>query len=219
MHQNQTTDQLEYYLSSLDELGEVLINADRARSVGSGILRLTLGTIMASKGAIFLYSNSENKLSFLSTKGVEEEEPIAPSKALLNSFKKYRHSHALLVGDEKWITGRFKKHSMKLKTKAVLPLYHKENLLGLLCIGEKFMGETYTEIDLKILEIIANHLTKALYNYQLIDDVEEKKTELNLKLLELETLFDISVAISSVLDVDELGEEVLWRSVGILNAS
>ncbi|HIC36156.1 MAG TPA: PAS domain-containing protein, partial [Candidatus Marinimicrobia bacterium] len=67
--------------------------------------------------------------------------------------------------------------------------------------------------------IIANHLTKALYNYELIQDVEEKQTQLNLKLLELETLFDISVAISSVLDVDELGEEILWRSVGILNAS
>ena len=33
------------------------------------------------------------------------------------------------------------------------------------------------------------------------------------------TLFDISVAISSVLDTEELGNEVLWRSVGILNAS
>ena len=54
------TDQLEYYLSSLDELGEVLINADRARSVGVGILRLTLGTVMASKGAIFLYNNQDN---------------------------------------------------------------------------------------------------------------------------------------------------------------
>ena len=43
--------------------------------------------------------------------------------------------------------------------------------------------------------------------------------EIDLKLLELETLFDISVAISSLLDVDELGEEILWRSVGILNAS
>ena len=39
------------------------------------------------------------------------------------------------------------------------------------------------------------------------------------KLLELETLFDISVAISSVLEIDELAEDVLWRSVGILNAS
>ena len=38
-------------------------------------------------------------------------------------------------------------------------------------------------------------------------------------MLQLETLFDISVAISSVLDVEELCEDVLWRSVGILNAS
>ena len=65
--------------------------------------------------------------------------------------------------------------------------------------------------DYKILEIITNHLTKALYNYQLIDIVERKKTELNMKLLELETLFDISVAISSVLDTKELGNEIFGK--------
>ena len=92
-------------------------------------------------------------------------------------------------------------------------------MLGILCIGKKFMGEEYSSADTKILEIIAHHLTKALYNYELIRDVEDKKTQINLKLLELETLFDISVAISSVLDTEELGEDVLWRAVGILNAS
>tara|TARA_Y100001980_G_C14552238_1_gene336282 strand:+ start:67 stop:1671 length:1605 start_codon:yes stop_codon:yes gene_type:complete len=81
------------------------------------------------------------------------------------------------------------------------------------------MGETYSNNDIKILEIVSSHLTKALYNYELFKNVEEKKTELNLKLLELETLFDISIAISSVLDIDDLAEDVLWRSVGILNAS
>ena len=101
--------------------------------------------------------------------------------------------------------------------KVILPLIHKDQLLGILCIGRKFMSESYSNSDFKILEIISNHLTKALYNYQLIDMVE-KKNELNMKLLELETLFDISVAISSVLD-DDLGNEILWRSVGILNAS
>ena len=213
------TDQLEYYLSSLDELGEILINADRARSVGVGILRLTLGTVMASKGAIFLYNNKENQISFLSSRGAEPGDPFKATKALLSGLNKYRHTHVLLNRKERWITGQFKKYVNSSKTKAVLPLYHQDRLLGVLCVGERFMGEKYSIIDLKILQIIANHLTKALYNYQLINDVEEKKTEINLKLLELETLFDISVAISSVLDIDELSEEVLWRSVGILNAS
>ncbi len=216
---NHQTEQLEYYLSSLDELGEILIDAEKAQSVGLGILRLTLGTVMASKGAIFLYDKKEDNLSFLSAKGVKSYNPFTPPKNLIKKLIDYRHSHVVLKQNERWISGVFKKCIIESKIKIMTPLFHKKELLGILCIGEKFMGEPYTGIDIKILEIVSNHLTKALYNYQLIDDVEEKKTQLNLKLLELETLFDISVAISSVLDIEELGEEVLWRSVGILNAS
>ena len=213
------TEQLEYYLSSLDELGEILIDAQKAQSVGAGILRLTLGTVMASKGAIFLYNKKTDKLSFLSSSSKENLNSITPPKPLIRELIKHRHGHILIEGQKRWITGGLKKYTNKEKIKIITPLFHKNSLLGLLCIGPKFMNEIYSKIDIKILEIISNHLTKALYNYQLIDDVEEKKTELNLKLLELETLFDISVAISSVLDIDQLAEDVLWRSVGILNAS
>jgi len=89
----------------------------------------------------------------------------------------------------------------------------------MLFVGEKFMSQEFSPIDLKILEIISNHLTEALYNYELIENVERKKTELNIKLLELETLFDIGVAISLVLDVNDLAQEVLFRAIGVLNAS
>tara|TARA_B100001750_G_scaffold82441_1_gene65381 strand:- start:280 stop:2295 length:2016 start_codon:yes stop_codon:yes gene_type:complete len=213
------SDQLEYYLSSLNELGEVLIEAEKIESVGAGILRLTLGTIMASKGVIFLYQKEKHELSFLATQGTDRAEPISPPKKLVENIKTHRYGHVFLENMPKWIAGNLQKHIIESKIKVLLPLFHKEHLLGILGIGKKFMGEAYTDADLKILEIIAHHLTKALYNYELIQDVEDKKTELNLKLLELETLFDISVAISSVLDVEELGEDVLWRSVGILNAS
>ena len=81
------------------------------------------------------------------------------------------------------------------------------------------MNQSFTGLDIKIMSIISSHLTKALYNHLLIKELDEKKREINLKLLELETLFDISVAISSVLNIQELSEDVLWRSVGILNAS
>ena len=213
------SDQLEYYLSSLDELGEILIEAERVESVGAGVLRLTLGTIMASKGVIFLYQNEKEELSFLAAQGTDKAEPISPPKKLVENIKTYRYSHILLETMPKWITGKFKKHIIESKTKVILPLFHQNHMLGVLCVGKKFMGEEYSNADIKILEIIAHHLTKALYNYELIQDVEDKTTQINLKLLELETLFDISVAISSVLNIEELGEDVLWRAVGILNAS
>jgi adenylate cyclase len=212
-------DQLDYYLTSLDELGEILIDADQSASVGKGVLRLTLGTVMASKGAIFLYHHSSDQLSILASQGLKKRNPFSSPKKLPSQSAKHRYGHIELEISPSWITGELKKCILESGGKILAPLFHKDRLLGLLCVGKKFMGEAYTNAEIKILEIVASHLTKALYNYELIQNVDEKGKQLNLKLLELETLFDISVAISSVLDVDELGEEILWRSVGILNAS
>ena len=212
-------DQLDYYLTSLDELGEILIDADQSASVGKGVLRLTLGTVMASKGAIFLYHPKSDQLSILASQGLKKRNPFPSPKNLSDKSLKHRYGHIDLDKNHSWITGKLKKCILELSAKILVPLFHKDRLLGVLCVGKKFMGEAYTSAEIKILEIVANHLTKALYNYELIQNVDEKGKQLNLKLLELETLFDISVAISSVLDVDELGEEILWRSVGILNAS
>ncbi len=212
-------EQLEYYLSSLDELGEILIDADKVHQVGSGILRLTLGTIMASKGAIFLYNEKTDNLTPLSSKGADVKQTFQPPKNLKIELQKHRKDHILIDEKKEWFSGPLDEYISNAKINTILPLFHKDQFLGLLCIGRKFMGQSYTKSDYKILEIISNHLTKALYNYRLIDEVKKKRTELNMKLLELETLFDISVAISSVLDIEDLGNEVLWRSVGILNAS
>jgi len=220
LEQSSETDQLEYYLTSLDELGEVLIDADKIESVASGILRLTLGTVMASKGAIFIFQGIENSFQTLSSIGVKNKKHTLPiTDGFLNEIKNYQYGHLNFKSSPSWIKGDLKKYINENKLKTIIPLFHKNRLLGVLYIGEKFMSESYTNVDFKILEIVANHLTKALYNYELIDNVEQKKKELNLKLLELETLFDISVAISSVLDIDELSSDVLIRAIGILNAS
>ncbi|SVB95319.1 uncharacterized protein METZ01_LOCUS248173, partial [marine metagenome] len=160
---------------------------------------------MASKGAIFLYHHNIDQLSVLASQGLKKQNPFSSPKKLATLSGKYRHSHIVLENNQSWITGELKKRTLELDGKILVPLFHKDRLLGLLCVGKKFMGEAYTSAEIKILEIVANHLTKALYNYELIQNVDEKGKQLNLKLLELETLFDISVAISSVLDVDELG--------------
>ena len=214
------TDQFEYYLSSLDELGEILIEADKIESVASGILRLTLGTIMASNGAIFIFHKEDTSVSELCSIGINNNsKSIKLSDSFLVNIKVYQYGVLNYDKQPDWIEGDFKKYLAKSIIKTIIPLFHKNRLLGILCVGEKFMSEVFTNIDYKILEIISNHLTKSLFNYELIQNVEEKKQELNIKLLELETLFDIGVAISSVLDVDELAHDVLLRAVGILNAS
>ena len=217
---NTDTDQFEYYLSSLDELGEILIEADNIESVSSGILRLTLGTIMASNGAIFINNEDGTSITELCSIGIDGNPlSINLSESFIVNIKVYQYGILTYDKQPDWIEGDLKEYLEKSNINTIIPLFHKNKLLGILCIGEKFMSEVFTDIDYKILEIISNHLTKSLFNYELIKNVEEKKQELNIKLLELETLFDIGVAISSVLDVNNLANDVLLRAVGILNAS
>lgn len=171
---------------------------------------------MASKGAIIVVKK-EKDTHFLATQGFSKE--INPSDLFKDLNKKKKQN--LFYIDEKntSINNKIKEDLKKQKIKILIPLFHKQDLLGVFCIGNKFMNQSFTDLDIKIMSIISSHLTKALYNHHLIKELDSKKREISLKLLELETLFDISVAISSVLNVDELSEDVLWRSVGILNAS
>ena len=97
-------EQLDYYLSSLDELGEILIDADKAHKVGSGILRLTLGTIMASKGAIFLYNKNTGNLTSLASKGTDVKPTFRPPKNMKLQLKKYQNSHLIIEDKINWIT-------------------------------------------------------------------------------------------------------------------
>ena len=94
------TDQLEYYLSSLNELGEILIDADRVESVGTGILRLTSGTIMASKGAIFLYKKNKDVV-LLSGRGFELKNPLTPTPDEIKALKQHSHSHFVFSKNNK----------------------------------------------------------------------------------------------------------------------
>ncbi|MDA9656516.1 GAF domain-containing protein [Candidatus Marinimicrobia bacterium] len=171
---------------------------------------------MASKGAIIVVKK-EKDTHFLATQGFSKE--INPSDLFKDLNKKKKQN--LFYIDEKntSINNKIKEDLKKQKIKILIPLFHRQDLLGVFCIGNKFMNQSFTDLDIKIMSIISSHLTKALYNHHLIKELDSKKREISLKLLELETLFDISVAISSVLNVDELSEDVLWRSVGILNAS
>ena len=91
-------------------------------------------------------------------------------KNLKVELQKHRKNHVLVDDKKKWISGHLEEYIKDAKINTILPLFHKNQFLGLLCIGKKFMDQSFTRSDFKILEIISNHLTKALYNYQLIDE-------------------------------------------------
>ena len=219
---NQYKDKIDFYLNSLDELGEVLINQEGSSGITKGVLRIILGTLMASKGSIITVKRTRCKI--LSSHGISSQQKnlslnTNQKKALAN-FKNSNINQKEIkqIFDPK-SSDDLPVHFADLKASIMVPLFHKDNLLGIVTLGKKFDGSTYQTLDKKILEIICNHLTDSLYNQELIGNIKDKRMELRLKVLELQTLFDISLSLNSVLDIKELSTEVLIRSVSTLNAS
>ena len=119
-------DQFEYYLSSLDELGEILIEADQIESVSSGILRLTLGTIMASKGAIFVFERSNRILSELTSISIKEQfNNCTLSETFVENIRSYQYSHFEFDNSIDWIESDLKNYLESSNSKIIIPLFHK----------------------------------------------------------------------------------------------
>ena len=218
----QYKDKIDFYLNSLDELGEVLINQEGSSGITKGVLRIILGTLMASKGSIITVKRTRCKI--LSSHGIATQQKNLSlntnQKKALTNFKNSNINQKEIkqVFDLKSTDG-LPAHFAEIKASIMVPLFHKDNLLGIVTLGKRFDGSTYRSLDKKILEIICNHLTDSLYNQELIGNIKDKRMELRLKVLELQTLFDISLSLNSVLDIKELSTEVLIRSVSTLNAS
>ena len=214
-----SAEKLDYYLSSLDELGETLINHDQTEEVGMAVLRLILGTVMAPKGALLLYNKKSQILFPLAINGLKNIKKINYSMSFVNKMQNFSGSYLSSKSLKGLLSKNLRTVFDSLKGEIVVPLFYRKDFFGVIIISKKFMNIAYSDMDLKVLDIISNHLTNSIFNQQLLENVELKKNELNLKLLELEALFDISLAISSVLNESELREEILWRSVGVLNVS
>ena len=89
---SQYKDKIDFYLSSLDELGEVLINQEGSSGITKAVLRIILGTMMASKGSII--GIKRTRCNILSSHGVKiDSTKFKISSSEKESLLKYKNSN------------------------------------------------------------------------------------------------------------------------------
>src|SRR5258708_36186022 len=61
-------------------------------------------------------------------------------------------------------------------------------------------------------------LASSLRNCRLKQELKEQQFQVNYRVVELEALYDVGLAVASTLDLDRLSEEILLRAVSLLDA-
>lgn len=219
---NEKAEKLLFALDALADLGKNIASAKDFHSNSKALLHHIMGSLLISKGALLLYDEDKRQLRVEASRGIKNK-----SSTLKLSIKAVNQ---LIDGDEPiflqqpqgTIRSLVEENKSLLESwhcKLWLPLVLKKKLFGVLSLGNKFMNAQYNQSDLSVLSIFSHNIAIALYNYSLIGRLKNINFELNHKILELETLYDLGLAISSLMNFNELADEILMRAISLLDAN
>jgi phosphoserine phosphatase RsbU/P len=101
--------------------------------------------------------------------------------------------------------------------RTILPLRRAREDVGLVALAGSDSGAS-AEGDLELVGAACDYLSVVLANQRLTSEMREGEFQLKYRLWELESLYDIGLSITATLNLDDLTDEVLVRTLSLLNA-
>jgi sigma-B regulation protein RsbU (phosphoserine phosphatase) len=215
-------EKLLFSLDALADLSKSIASTKGFHENSKALLHHILGTLLISKGALLLYEESKRQLFVEAARGIKHKsERLNLTLQAVNQLIK--HNRPLFIQEASDSLKAFFQDNKNLlgswQSKLWLPIVIKQKLFGILSLGNKFMNAPYNQNDLSLLNIFAQNIAIAFYNHSLIEDLKRTNFELNYKILELENLYDLGLAISSLMDFNKLANEILMRAISLLDAN
>ncbi|HUX06837.1 MAG TPA: SpoIIE family protein phosphatase [Acidobacteriota bacterium] len=216
-------EKLLYSIQSLTEIGEELSAAEQFESSSRAVLHLLMGTVVISKAAIMVFDEDANMLRISASRGIEDPEiTFKISRKLAAAFHAVKEPFPVDNPPNDRLREFFEEHKQdidNLHSHLWIPLNVKRGFIGAISVSKKFMSGEYEEVDLELLSIIAQQLSIAINTYRLIHSLKTTNFQLNRKILELEILYDLGIAIGTLMEIRELSEQILINAVGLTDAS
>ncbi len=212
---DETIQRLIFGLSELDELGETIISGHGNFSVSSRTyLRMILGTLQVSGGAILLFHSNENTLTIKSSVNVDDESlVIRVPPGQISGF--LGHPFIDLSNPPEVLQPFFEQiHSQlqSLDARFWFPLRIRDEFLGVISLGAFFDGHEIEDWNRELLNVFANHTSIAIAYSQLM--VRSRAERFRLFMLS-----DTATQICKSLDTEAVQEVVVAHVVSLLDAN
>jgi phosphoserine phosphatase RsbU/P len=215
-------DRLVFLLKTLEDMGTTLTGGESFDKAARYLLRMLLGSIGISNGAIFTFASKRKVLKLKDKTQIAacDFQELIISDELIRYLAENPVPHKTdeLPG---WIADSFGKMTgfwKKNNIRVMIPLAVKEDLLGMVCLGRRFMNQAYTDIDLEILGLMTQHISLYFHSQKSLEQLQHANFELRRKILEMEQLYEVALAVTSLKKPGDLLDEILTRATTILDA-
>ncbi|MCK5739958.1 hypothetical protein KAH55_12275, partial [bacterium] len=194
-------------LQALFEFSQILNSSLRLKSILDNMLLTPMGKMMISKGIILL-NQGQDIYQVETCKGLPRT-LINRQVQVAESFHSPVFVHEIDSGTADW--NLFFKN---LGIEILLPITSNRQNLGLIGLGKKITGTDYSESELDFLNSLSNIAAASVENGLMFHELNTVNRQLDKKVQELKTLFEIGKELNSTLDVDKIVNLLVYTVMG-----
>ncbi|MEJ2052076.1 MAG: GAF domain-containing protein, partial [Calditrichota bacterium] len=196
-------------LSSLFEISQILNSSLDLKNILNNILLIPMGRLMVSKGVFFLKADQTFLAKFW--KGLSDEiETVTLTRSEVPTKKSY-----LLIPDVRQNKyGKLIHLNRKFQLALMIPIYSREEMIGILFYGYKLNKQPYTEEEKDFLTSLANLSANSIENALRVEEIQNINKQLDQRIQQLKTLFDIAQGLSATLESEKIIKLLIYALMG-----
>lgn len=197
-----TTDRFD--LRALYEASRLLSTSDDRIAVVRNLLLSTLSKLLVTRGAVLLFEPLTQRFRVADVRGAVD---LTPGTELALPLPNADH----LLHDAE-VPEALRTRGLCL----LVPLWFHHRLLGLLALGRKATGQPFSKRDLEFVQALTTLSAAALHNALLIEELQQANRDLDLRLQQLNTLFELAQEFNATIDRNRLAHLLSLALMGQL---
>lgn len=203
-----------FVLKSLYEVGSTLGTSLRVEDVLKKVMDESIHLLDAESGSLMLVDEVRSELKMLVSQGLDEQivttTPVSLGEGISGWVAQEGQPRLLTQAAQKAM-GNGSAESGSLVSAMCVPLKSSDRCIGVLSLSGRCNGSDFTDDDLKILTILAQHAASAIDIAQLYHKVTSQVDH-------LEALYRLGRILNSSLSLDQILPEALTRTLELLHA-
>lgn len=165
---------------ALAELGNEVAHKQNFQEMIRTSLHLLLGSLAIMRGGVARYSRYGHELNMLSLRGLGEDFPLSLNlcyederQFLVNGLYPIEVAHAKVLPFFQVYDRSFEQKRIEL----LVPLVVRDEITGVVMLGEKANGEPYNDYDKEIICAMARHIGVGIAQRNMLAELERRAEE------------------------------------------
>lgn len=216
VREHKRVERLKYILGSFIDLSSFLCQSKNLQAGLRSMLRILLGTMGVSRGAIYTFENANESLDCLVDIKLRANARLPQVKIPQKLFEK------LIIKEDGEVTDIIKNEIAAFKEtfkdgeiEHIYVLRTDNQNQGLLILGSRFRKEGEEAFDNELLTTISRNISSAINTFRLMQNLRDVNESLDRRINELDSVREASQTISSELEIENLPFTVegIFRSI------